>query len=262
MKKKNAFTLAEVLITLGIIGVVAAMTMPMLVAKYRDKQIVTALKKFNSIMTQAITLAINENGSPTVWGADDFVNSGEQDTGDNDTDSMNNRDMERTSTALIVKHLKVIKDCGRKAEGCFPDVYIKRLNGVNDRNIERQTRYHKIILADGTLVALSGAENGIVGNSGVSIEIWADVNGKRPPNTLGKDVFMFSVANDKFVPYGFETSGGYDITSGDMINICSPFFNGDGASRGYKCTAWALYNENLDYLYCDDLNWETKTKCK
>ena len=42
--KKFAFTLAEVLITLGIIGVVAAMTMPSLIANYKKKQAVTQLK--------------------------------------------------------------------------------------------------------------------------------------------------------------------------------------------------------------------------
>lgn len=43
--KKFGFTLAEVLITLGIIGVVAAMTMPTLVSKYRQRALETAFKK-------------------------------------------------------------------------------------------------------------------------------------------------------------------------------------------------------------------------
>lgn len=42
--KKAAFTLAEVLITLGIIGVVAAMTMPSLIQNYQEKATVTKLK--------------------------------------------------------------------------------------------------------------------------------------------------------------------------------------------------------------------------
>ena len=47
-KNKFAFTLAEVLVTLGIIGVVAAITMPTLVANNREKQLITALKKNNA----------------------------------------------------------------------------------------------------------------------------------------------------------------------------------------------------------------------
>ena len=53
MKKQNAFTLAEVLITLGIIGVVAAMTMPSLLNATQNKQYVTAYKRALATMSQA-----------------------------------------------------------------------------------------------------------------------------------------------------------------------------------------------------------------
>ena len=51
--QRAGFTLAEVLITLGIIGVVAALTMPSLIENHRKKEVVTKLKAFNSIMGQA-----------------------------------------------------------------------------------------------------------------------------------------------------------------------------------------------------------------
>jgi len=51
--KKAAFTLAEVLITLGIIGVVAAMTIPVLINKYRAKELQTRLKRADAIIQQA-----------------------------------------------------------------------------------------------------------------------------------------------------------------------------------------------------------------
>ncbi len=57
LKKKAAFTLAEVLITLGIIGVVAAMTMPVLVAKYQHKALESAFKKTYSSLMQAMIYA-------------------------------------------------------------------------------------------------------------------------------------------------------------------------------------------------------------
>ena len=53
-RKRAAFTLAEVLITLGIIGVVAAMTMPSLIQNYQKKQTAVRLERFYSIMSQAI----------------------------------------------------------------------------------------------------------------------------------------------------------------------------------------------------------------
>lgn len=65
--KNNAFTLAEVLITLGIIGVVAAMTIPTLIQNYRKKVIESKLIKVYSLMNQAIKLSTIENGETSTW---------------------------------------------------------------------------------------------------------------------------------------------------------------------------------------------------
>ena len=65
--RKAAFTLAEVLITLGIIGIVAAMTLPALMANGRKQETVARLKKFNSMMLQAILLSENDNGPYEYW---------------------------------------------------------------------------------------------------------------------------------------------------------------------------------------------------
>ena len=64
MNKKFAFTLAEVLITLGVIGVVAALTMPALIAKYQKKVLLARVKKTYSTFTNAVNLALAETGSP------------------------------------------------------------------------------------------------------------------------------------------------------------------------------------------------------
>ena len=68
MKIKHfAFTLAEVLITLGIIGVVAAMTMPALIEHHQKSVISSRLKKFYSSINQAIKLSEVDNGSSEYW---------------------------------------------------------------------------------------------------------------------------------------------------------------------------------------------------
>ncbi len=67
MTRGIGFTLAEVLITLGIIGVVAALTMPSLTASYRKKVVETRLQKFYSVMQQAVTLSEVDNGDRSVW---------------------------------------------------------------------------------------------------------------------------------------------------------------------------------------------------
>ena len=71
--RKGAFTLAEVLITLGIIGVVAAMTMPSLIQNYQEKATVTKLKKCYSLVSQAYVSILNdEGGSDTLQAGDDL----------------------------------------------------------------------------------------------------------------------------------------------------------------------------------------------
>ena len=65
MKKNyNAFTLAEVLITLGIIGIVAAMTLPALINNHRDKELITRVKKTYSALNQALELAQAHYATP------------------------------------------------------------------------------------------------------------------------------------------------------------------------------------------------------
>lgn len=73
----NAFTLAEVLITLGIIGVVAAMTLPALIQKNNTIVVETRLEKFYSSINQAIKLSELKNGDKKYWtqkDTDDFWN--------------------------------------------------------------------------------------------------------------------------------------------------------------------------------------------
>ena len=65
--RRVAFTLAEVLITLGIIGVVAAMTIPTLVSSYKKKIVETRLVKVYSTFNQAIKMSEAENGPLTTW---------------------------------------------------------------------------------------------------------------------------------------------------------------------------------------------------
>lgn len=60
--KHKAFTMAEVLITLGIIGIVAAMTLPALVAKYQKNVTSNRLKKIYSTLSQALNRSQVDNG--------------------------------------------------------------------------------------------------------------------------------------------------------------------------------------------------------
>ena len=71
----GAFTLAEVLITLGIIGVVAAMTMPSLMQNYKRQQATARIKKFVSVINQALISAENDLGPREDWVIGEMNNS-------------------------------------------------------------------------------------------------------------------------------------------------------------------------------------------
>lgn len=66
-QKANAFTLSEVLITLGIIGVVASLTMPNLIAKHQKSVHVNRMKQTYTILSNAFLMAQQEYGEPKGW---------------------------------------------------------------------------------------------------------------------------------------------------------------------------------------------------
>ena len=66
-KARFGFTLAEVLITLGIVGVVAAMTIPTLMSTFAKQRTETQLKAFYSRINQTIKMSIADNGDPDGW---------------------------------------------------------------------------------------------------------------------------------------------------------------------------------------------------
>lgn len=66
-RKRPAFTLAEVLTTLGIIGIVAAMTLPNIITNYQKKVTVERLKKIYSVMQNAYLRSQNDNGPAEYW---------------------------------------------------------------------------------------------------------------------------------------------------------------------------------------------------
>ncbi len=93
--KKAAFTLAEVLITLGIIGIVAAMTLPTLVQKKTNSEVEAKLKKIYSSMNQAIILSEIDNGPKEYWP----FSCGDEDS---------NIDCETYYNKYILKYLKSV----------------------------------------------------------------------------------------------------------------------------------------------------------
>ena len=100
--RRAAFTLAEVLITLGIIGVVAALTIPTLIAKHQKKVFATRVKQTYSIVSNAFLSSVADNGYPDTW------NFGEKVVNDGNT-TLNDPDhVEKMMDTYFVPYLKII----------------------------------------------------------------------------------------------------------------------------------------------------------
>ena len=118
--RRCAFTLAEVLITLGIIGVVAALTMPTLIAKHQKQVFVNRVKQTYSIVSNAMISAVAEYGEPNTWDA-----FGNFDTSDPNYNVNHQNNMKNVATKYFKPYLKII---GEGQEGY--QYYLVLSNGV------------------------------------------------------------------------------------------------------------------------------------
>lgn len=173
--KNKAFTLAEILITLGVIGIVAAITIPSLSHTLYEERTVTLLKETQSIMAQAVRAAEEEEGEVSGWGLS--YNYSEKDA--------------KFIAEKLLNHIKVAQDCSTyDPQGiCMPNITYKYLNGDSNWGSYATSRsYYKIKLNNGVgILWRSGNSN--EAQNGLYIDFIMDVNGKTPPNVIGQDVF-------------------------------------------------------------------------
>lgn len=189
--------MAEVLITLGIIGIVAEMTIPTLIQNTNDAQYKTGLKKTYSVLSQAqLIIATNNGGSyPTA------VSGCDQTTG-------------TTAGATCMKNafkavFQTIKDCDAPnaygAGNCAPSG-IRYLNGgaASDAYIDVGVRAG-FIASDGMSYTFYSSNNCSAKYQDPSHTDWCglilvDVNGFKPPNQWGKDIYEFIVYSSQIQP--------------------------------------------------------------
>jgi type II secretory pathway pseudopilin PulG len=183
--KYPAFTLAEVLITLGVIGIIAAMTIPNLIASYQKKVFVNRLKQTTSLLSQGLKLYMAEEDISDL-------------TGDLDWKT----DKEAFNT-LFKKYFKVARDCNGKYAPCFSSLYTS-LSGKDKVGTSGSTCNVIFVLMNGVALCADAIEtpsyedeNGntitssFKGEALMAIEL--DVNGSAPPNRYGVDYFSMKM---------------------------------------------------------------------
>lgn len=187
--RKQAFTLAEILITLVVIGVVAALTIPSLMNNTKNEANIAALKKFYSTMNQALVkIADKDCGTP----------------GNLKECFSTHQDFENA----IANQFKLNKNCNYdKNENCWAPVNDNFDGSGSETDFDSASDSAlSFITLDSMSVILSTNFNtcSFHGGSNVNAPIYnmcgtlnVDVNGIKPPNRAGIDVFMFYITSNK-----------------------------------------------------------------
>ena len=222
--RKRGFTLAEVLITLGIIGVVAAMTIPTLMQKYYEKQTVAKLKETYSILSQALKSASQEEGLPEEW----------------DCNKANKESAEK-GAAILKKYIKVATDCGVQdtTGSCLYNGDYYTLNGSEHWNFAKASYEYKMKLLNGTSFWFRFIDETETArkNSGMIMSLKIDTNGEKKPNVAGRDLFFLRYYEGKgLILEGAPNTVSYKT---DCLNT---------KQSGMGCAYYVVNFGNMDYL--------------
>ncbi len=180
--KSLAFTLAEVIIVVGIIGIIAELTIPQLMENVQEQEFKGAAKTAYSKAYQAIMQMKAEQGGSLFPFYND-VNAFKPE---------------------FMKYFKVIKDCSIK--DCVPSsensTIYKTINGIEGYTLYMDEG--QFVTADGMFWGIQNSNNIYVENN---LMISVDVNGyMKKPNAFGKDLFMFQYIDENLYPMGAENT--------------------------------------------------------
>ncbi|MBQ8459541.1 type II secretion system protein [bacterium] len=247
VSRRVAFTLAEILITIGIIGVVAAMTIPTLIQKNQKRIIEASIKEDYSIIQQVI----RQNEANDIDIVSEFK--------DGDTQFL--KTWFETYFAPYMKYNRV---CYNKA-GCWQNRGLnKALSGISvhiDRGtigvgeniitvkLNNGSNLNFDVWATTNSITNVNAWNyfGIRTNSPV-LTIYIDANGDSPPNVFGKDIYVMAYAPETGLVYA-----GYHRTDSEINKNCSK--NATGSNAGFYCL---MRIKNHGWQILDEV-WRIKT---
>ena len=244
VKKKKGFTLAEVLITLGVIGIVAALTIPNLARKWEERAIISKYKKMYATLSNAYNRAVADKGDPEYWDLSDKA----------------------SILKILEPYLNVAERCYNK-KGCVSDGNFNSLSGaVRYGRIRQLTTYPKLRLNGGfSLVVLDPLHNGcewdttytdingntvtsrITNDCGTITGVITNAKGKNYINYLGKDHFVFQITPKGIYPYGYKSK---DEQVKKYCKKGSPESDDPNYNtNGQTCGTWILRYDNMDYFY-------------
>ena len=213
LHKFFAFTLAEVLITLGIIGIVAALTMPSLISNHKKKVYVTQLKKAVNTTTNGLKMIL----------------------ADSEVDTLSNTPFySQLSQALTSKNMSDLNNTARKYFNLGKDVSFvarqtRNYSVVNGERLSHSSSGGNQPYSDTILFSTVDGAEILIGLAWPVFLVSVDVNGyNKFPNTQGLDYFSFFIKED----------GSVNTYGSDTVDYClSNSFPSD-----YYHTSWGCYS--------------------
>lgn len=188
---KKAFTLAEVLVTLGIIGVVVALTLPAVIANYRKKEYVSILKQSYSVLGQALVKNQADYGDFSEWGLGGIY-------GQNSSTVDASKVIPMFMDSYLKPNLNIVQDYGWKTrEKIGSDgPYRPSTHTITGGNLG-----YWFVLSNGALVKATigdgcvqtDKDGNCIAREYRNIIFMIDVNGFKNPNVIGKDVFLMAL---------------------------------------------------------------------
>ncbi len=251
--KKYGFTLAEVLIALGIIGVVASLTAPTFVSNIQNSTNASRLSSTVSTLENAFTTMIVKED------VDDIFETTAWRTSQNSRRAFAGE----IGDFLAIAGFREINNTNDVITGYYDNKgpYYMSQNGSRQSNISNElarlfaqsaadgNTNHALELKNGAMVFLlpnvdnQVADEDVIKNAGGSLyntaaDVWIDVNGTAAPNTMGRDIFAFYLGdNGKLYPLGGKDvaikGGNLNTWNGGGNRSCT---NGNIGSGGLGCT--------------------------
>lgn len=234
-KKFLGFTLAEILIVVGIIGIIAELTIPVIVNNIQKQTYIAQLQKTYTTFNQALVQIAADAGCTGDLACTGIFDSGAT---------------AATVGSAIVKYFKVSKDCGLTQNlGCMSDNVNANFDGTGAFSSRDSGTwpYYRFITNDGTSIdivfdgsCLSCSQNkssGVTGNlTQTCTWVYFDINGPtKGPNYMGRDIFEFWISNGKG-PLLYPQGGKDDANSG-WWKSGGGGCGGNGNKAGFMCAA-------------------------
>ncbi len=204
------FSLAELLIALAIVGIIAAVTIPGVVTNYNQKAMLTQLQKNYVELQETLLMLKTENYHKGLEGS--ILNN------------KGSKSVEETAGKFLKDYYKITQDCNTDTQPCFAEQYAD-INSVTYTDFSCEG--YSVNVASGAAICIIPAEifsaisidTSTLEPSKVDVKnpavVYIDVNGTKEPNIGGRDMFTFNIYND----YSIDE---VDVNKSDSESSTSP----------------------------------------